>query len=178
MTASRIWIGLLLIGAAVAFLLFSIIPAVSENTFVMGVLQGMYCDPGDQLSAERIVTYDDDGTGYSADYTCTRPDESTYNVTGKSILYTIVGFTIPLMLGIGIMTTIRPRLAQNTQAMADYIEYQQMYPQTVASTPTQPSAGSPSDLAARLDQLKQAHESGLLTSEEYERKRAEILNEF
>jgi hypothetical protein len=153
----RILIGLLLIGAAVAFLIFSIVPAMTDSDFVLGVLQPLYCEPGDHLSAEQIVSSTrDGGTGYSADYTCMRRDETTYNVSGKAFVIMGVGFVIPLLLGILLITTFRWQstiinAASGEAATAWLASLQQNVQQAGSSAPTP-------DLTAKLKQLQSAYD--------------------
>jgi hypothetical protein len=120
----RVAIGLLLIFAAVAFLLFSIIPAITdENQFVLDIFEPIYCGAGEQLSAEREVgpTTDADGSeamGYTAYYTCTRADETTYDATGKAWLVSGGVFTLALLLGIGfIISGSRARATAYAQSL-------------------------------------------------------------
>jgi hypothetical protein len=167
----RVLLGLLLIVAAVAFLIFSIVPAMTDNNFVLGVLQPLYCESGDHLSAEQIVTHDSDGTGYSADYTCMRRDETTYNVSGKAFVITAVGFVIPLLLGIGLITTIR---WQSGFANAASREMATAWLSSLQAASSPPAA----DLTVKLKQLQSAYEQNLITRDEYERKRDEIMRQF
>lgn len=117
----RISIGMFLIFAAIAFLLFSLIPAITDNSqFVLNIFEPIYCGEGEHLTAEREVglVRDADGstaTGYSAYYTCVRADETTYDVTGKSWLIMGGVFTAVLLLGIGfIISGSRGRSAAAT----------------------------------------------------------------
>lgn len=120
----RVVIGMLLIFAAVGFLLFSIIPAISDNNqFVLDFFEPIYCGAGEQLTAEREVgpVRDADGSegmGFSAYYTCTRADETTYDATGKAWLVTGGIFTVVLLLGIMfIISGSRARASSQVQTM-------------------------------------------------------------
>lgn len=120
----RVAIGILLIFAAVGFLLFSIIPAISdESQFVLDFFEPIYCGAGEQLTAKREVgpVRDADGSegiGYSAYYTCTRANETTYDATGKAWLVTGGIFTLVLLLGIiFIISGSRGRAASQVQTM-------------------------------------------------------------
>lgn len=167
----RVLLGLFFTTAAVVFMMFSIIPAViPDSQAVLDILERFYCDnPGDQLSAEQIITHDSDGTGYSADYTCMGRDERPYNVTGKAIVLTIIGFTVPLLLGIFFFISAGSRLNRQIQP-----QVLQTYP----SLGQIEAIGASPDLPARLQQLKDAYDQNLMTTDEYNRKREELLRDF
>jgi hypothetical protein len=166
----RALIGLFLLMWAIVFLLFSIAPAVLEDSqAILNVLEGIYCDPGDTISARRIITHDSDGTGYSAEYTCMRPNETTYDATGKSILITIVGFTVPLFLSIMFFSSIASKATGRVAAP------------TYQGQPVMISGAgviAATDLKSRLQQLDEAYNQHLLSKAEYDRMRQDILNEF
>ncbi|MEP7291874.1 MAG: SHOCT domain-containing protein [Chloroflexota bacterium] len=103
----RVVLGILLIVAAVAFLVFSIIPAITEdNQFALDIFEPIYCASGEQLSSERVVgPSSDGGINMTAYYTCMRVNETSYDATGRMVLITGAGFTVPLLLGILLIIT-------------------------------------------------------------------------
>ena len=199
----RVLFGIVFIIAAVVFLLLSVAPAVIEHQALLDLWQPIYCDAGDQLTAERIVepTFDG-GTGFSAIYACVRQNGATYDVTAKSWVITGVGFTVPLLLGI-LMIVVSGRsqredegdVLQQQYRMSQYNAARrqgQMPSVTVMSAsmdaapsaefpfdvPDAPQAGGLADLSRKLEELQTALEHNLITRAEYDQKREEILREF
>jgi hypothetical protein len=186
MSMMRVGIGLALIGVAVVFLLFSVIPAVIDSQFVLDILERVYCNAGDQLSAVRTSgPTHDGGTGYSAIYTCTHSNETQYDVTTRSWIITGVGFTVPLLLGIGVLifsrtdyghaqeiNTNQPIGSGRQAFRVGSVTISTPAPQRYAFDDLSPS------LSERLQDLEDAYAMNLVTREEYERKRADIMRRF
>lgn len=224
----RILLGILLIIGAVAFLMFVISPALIESDFVLNVLEPIYCERGDQLSAEQTVSRASrGGTAYSAIMTCMRRNETTYDVTGKSFVISAVGFTVPLLLGVTLIvlggrSVTRTRNGYialgGDQTMTDMNQWISTLPGgvqdtlrangvtitttnwsgglsddmqemlrahginlsgTASGTPYEFSFDDDSpDLATKLKQLQTAYDQHLITRDEFERKRADVLAQF
>ena len=193
MSAVRVSIGILLIFAAVGFLLFSLIPAMTDDSqFVLDIFEPIYCGAGEQLSAERVVgRTSDGGVGMTAYYTCMRPNESTYDATGKMFLITGGVFTALLLLGIALLVFARRSADSAVYAGGAPVRYVTVSVQDAsggapASAPedlfdlplnANPPAAAP-DLQEKLRQLQEAYDHQLISRDEYDRKRTEILSEF
>ncbi len=115
----RVLIGILLILAAVAFLLFTLIPALTDdNQFALNIFEPVLCASGETLTAVREVgPTSDGGVGFTAYYSCTRANASSYDVTGRAWLIMGGGFVVLLLLGIGFLLSGRRRAVVETTAV-------------------------------------------------------------
>jgi len=81
-------------------------------------------------------------------------------------IWALIAFAI--MKALGIAVDGHPRTVDSGQAAP---------PDLATAAPPDPANAAPPDLATRLRSLKNAHEQGLISLEEYEAKRKEILAE-
>lgn len=177
--------GALLMLVSFAALAFWLAPLfMIDSQPVLNILEPILCAPGETLTMEVVVTHDFDGTGYNGDYDCMRRDETTYDVSGKAFLLGAAGFAVPFTLGLllflaGINRDVRAARSANA------IPGGESLPAWGAATPSQTysfdvNTHTPAslDLAARLKQLRDAYEAGMITAQEYERTKADLLRDF
>lgn len=151
----------------------------ADNPLVKNVMTTLYCNPGEtfgQSGVRRISTYCEDGAG-------NRRDMNT-----QSVLTSIIAFTAPFMLGLvlfssGYSAAIRKRQQPNVISGAAVMsadlspETAQTVEQLLREMDTMTNFPK-GDLADKLRQLQTARNQGLITADEFERVRKEILNKL
>lgn len=191
--------GGLLVILSVVLLGVSLVPIfMPDNDSVLDFYQPFLCAPGETLTVRTVVTQDYDGTGYSGDFDCIRANETSYDVTAKATIYGIVAFVVPFLIGlfmliIGFNRNMRGVVQQSAWGVnvpnnpmrfpMSGINMQGMNPPPAPSQmynfdTTTANAPSKSELTARLEQLQNAYNAGLITSDEYNTTRANLLRDF
>ncbi|MEO8396022.1 MAG: SHOCT domain-containing protein [Chloroflexota bacterium] len=152
------------------------------------------CKPGEELVTERgAESYSfSNGYSHSQTYYCVNDAGTRRDVTFDAAKNFIGGFlpslgtlVIPIAGGglcsIGFFLAIfgfifsRRRTFQN--ASSQYVFAGQNVPSSFTATPSAPvRPPAQGDLAAKLRQIEEAHKSGLITEDEYNRMRQEILD--
>lgn len=162
---------------------------------VLKLMEPILCAPGEKLTMQVIVTHDSDSTGYSGDYDCIRRDETSYDVSDKSFIIAAATFTIPFLIGLfltigafnravrGVIPTGTLEINtgwRNQPSLSTSMS--QAFPSTsVASNNTHfdaPSAPGNAELTNRLKQLRDAYDAGMISHEEYEHTKADLLKDF
>lgn len=160
-----------------------VLPFLEKTTLIDDYLQPLLCEPGETIQRSQYSTRDSEGTSYSMDVSCRNSDRQERDVTGRWMLIGIAGFLVPFLIGLfmfigGVNRGVRRVV---TTANGDVI----------LPTPTTTifgnkelvnsamnamrSAGSKS-LTEKLQQVQDARDKGLISSEEYDRLRQEILD--
>jgi hypothetical protein len=178
---------------ALAFMLSTLF--LEDKEPVLNILEPILCAPGENLTMSVVVTHDFDGTGYSGDYDCVRPDETSYDVTDKSFILAGAAFTIPFLIGLvmvivafnravrGVIPTgtVEINPAWNTPSMSTSVSqafHSQSVPSNTYSFDAPASTPGNTELTSRLKQLRDAYDAGMISHDEYERTRADLLKDF
>jgi hypothetical protein len=196
---STIMLGVLLdvIGviAILAFFVLPILPGAADNPTVLSVMAALLCQPGETASVDVVVTEDSEGTGYTPNVTCIGREGETTDQTGKLFVVGLIAAAIPFVLGMlftmsGVLRNVRQKAQtyrSTVQEMARFINAQGaapaafsaldagLTPEFRGSTAKHANTG---DLVAKLKQLEQARDGGLITQQEYDRLRQEILDKM
>jgi len=158
------------IGFLIAVLVIPIAPQFKNDSRVDQALGVLLCNGGEYLVREQISNPMLQRFGISGiTPTCINPQGQRRDVTTRWITIGVSGFTITFVIGIVlefvlILNAIRRRIARAVR------------PQTVGVVvPPPPVAVSLSD---QLSQLDAAQKAGLITYDEYERLRQEILKKM
>lgn len=200
-------LGAFLIVIAVGLLFFNLSPLLfSDNEPILNIMEPVLCAPGENLTMRVIVTHDYDGTGYSGDYDCVRPNETSYDVSAKAFIMAGAMFVVPFLIGLfmvitafnrsmrgmipaGVMeiNTGRPRSRGMAAEVINAAPPSQRYSFEMPAVPDAAASSQPAEppaetaapaLTARLQQLRDAYDTGMITYSEYERTRAELLKDF
>jgi hypothetical protein len=195
---STVLIGLFFIVIAIAALLIvvvvPILPGSADNPTVLNLMAVLVCQPGERASIEVLVTHDEDGTGYTPDVTCIGREGETSNQTGKLFVIGAGIFIVTLLPGI-LLINIGARRSRSSRkgSLSDLQEIvRALNTQGTSSTVFSNldaglssdfrgnTAQSPNtaDLVSKLKQLEQARDGGLITQQEYDRLRQEILDKM
>ena len=193
-------LGVLLIVISFVALGFWLSPIIiSDNQSILNLMKPILCAPGENLTMSVVVTHDFEGTGYSGDFDCHRPDETSYDVTAKSFIIAAASFTIPFLIGLfmsiaafnravrGVIPTrtVEINTGWNQPSMSTAVSdafHSMNTPSNnfsfgaPAATPA-PTAGN-TELTQRLKQLRDAYDAGMISNEEYERTKADLLKDF
>ena len=207
MASVRVILGVLLLLVALSIMgMFVILPAVSPTLddvpFVKSVLQGVLCKPSETLGSDYSSYNTPTSSTRSASFHCTDRERQERDVTGQALLYGIVGYLATFVPALLLMITgaqsVKRAQMQNAMAQMNAMMSGQggsfdaagfhmdvdpagnvlvRMPDGKIYTGKQ-GVSTPADLPERLRQLQTAYDSGLITREEYDTKRAEILREM
>ena len=168
---------------------------ISDNQSILNLMKPILCAPGENLTMSVVVTQDFEGTGYSGDFDCIRPDETSYDVTGKSFIIAGASFTIPFLIGLfmsiaafnravrGVIPTrtVEINTGWNTPSMSTAVS-EAFHSMSAPSNSVGFNAPMPpaeeTELTKRLKQLRDAYDAGMISHEEYERTKADLLKDF
>jgi hypothetical protein len=132
----RVASGCLLIIIAIAILVvvmvIPVLPMTAENRDVDNYLQALLCQPTDRIVREQYSFTDRDGTNFSMDVYCETVEGQREDVTGKWVLFSMIGFAVPLLIGIGAFILAGRRRAISSDT----------FPGVALGTPTSFSTGS------------------------------------
>lgn len=138
---------------------------------VKNFLQSLLCETGETLLTESHTGVDSDGDMVtSTNYFC-QPfggDGPKRDVTGKSVIMAIVAFLVPF--GISMLLFFSGGASLKKRQMAGVMSMMGQLESLSAN-----AAGTGGSATDRLKALKQAYEQGLITEDEYERKRQDVL---
>jgi hypothetical protein len=203
------------VGVMFYFVVFPSVIDLEDAPWLRAGIEPLVCTEGESLEIERTVSRPRAGeTNYSAEYFCDGPETARRDVSENVVIIGIVGFIVPLFLGIlltvlgSIMAASRTvRGAQQALAGAAFSSMPGQTGFTVnipagatvhkvtmdTAQTTQDEVldmlknfgdggaevlgmgDQRKDAAARLKDLENAYQAGLVTKEEYEAKRREII---
>jgi len=170
-----IGIVLIVLGFAVLFL-FIVIPSfyrsIDQAPVLKSILQPILCQSGEALTSTQIISHDEQGTGYTADFSCVNTRGQSRDVNGMAWLYGVGGFLVPFLIGLALVIVAGRSRKAASLATPTYIQGTQgWYPGQ------QGGMAGPASAIVRLKDLKSALDAGLITQAEFETKRQEILRE-
>ncbi len=170
-------IGIILIIISFAIMsVFIIIPAIVPSLDavppIRDAFQTMFCAQNEKINASYYTFSRPGETSRSVTFACVNSEGQERDISGQPILIGIVGYLILFLIGL-VMTIVGGRRSRA--------------PVTVSSGFTSTGdiqgyssnhQGSATSLTDRLQELKSAHDAGLITQDEYEIKRKELINEI
>jgi hypothetical protein len=207
MTSLRVLIGVLLLLLSFLIMgVFVVLPAVSPTLddvpFVKTVLQGILCKPDETLGSDYSSYNTPTSSTRSASLNCTNRERRERDVSGQAVLYGMIGYLATFLPALLLMITgaqsakrarMQEAMGQMTAMMGgqggsfDAAGFHMdvdpagnvlvRMPDGKIYTGKQGVSTMP-DLPERLRQLQTAFDSGLITREEYDTKRAEILSDM
>lgn len=163
------WIGVFLIAFAFAVMLFFIIipavlPSFDDAPLIKNTFRVLFCKPGETLLDEHATYRPSPGTTETTvSLSCVDNEGQSRDVGSAPILVGIVGYLVPFLSGLLILT-----VRSNRNRNADR--------QTFVDNNTY--GYNATNLSDRLRELKSAYDAGLVTQDEYEAKRKEILSDL
>lgn len=158
-----------------------VIPFLEDTKAFDDILQSVFCKEGEAVERDQYQTRDSEGTSYSMDLYCIG-EEGRRDVTGQWFLVGMLGFMAPFLIGLfafifGVNRGVR-RVTINRDS--DVLGGGSTLDLSSFMSPSQPvpsSSGGIKSLTDKLKQIQDARDAGLITSEEYDRLRQEILDE-
>lgn len=177
---------LILVGMAalMAIVVLPVLPFTEADTNIDDFLGSFICTDG-QLQRELYQTsYRPGSTSFSMEVFCQRGEERT-DVTTNWILLGIFGFTVPFIIGLFLVIGGTTRHATRAVASMANVTVTTTNGTTrvihlgdlIDKAHTIQQNQSDLTLAERLKQLEDARAQGLISEEEYERLRKEILQD-
>jgi hypothetical protein len=173
---------------------------ISDNQSILNIMQPFLCAPGEDITMVVVVTHDFEGTGYSGDFDCHPADAASYDVTAKAFILGAASFTIPFLIGLfmciaafnravrGVISTRTVEINSGwnqpsmSTAVSNAFHSMNQPPNSMGFGASAPAAPAPAagnaELTQRLKQLRDAYDAGMISHEEYERTRAELLKDF
>lgn len=162
--------------ALCGIIVIPVLPPFEESAEIDGYLTPLLCQPEETILRDQYSGPSrEGGTSYSMDVYCIDKDGDRRDETGRWALLGGGAFTIPFLIGLVLLIGGANRNTGNATptliANGTPVNFG-----TPASFGTQaPSAGR--SLSERLKQIDDARNQGLITAEEYDRLRKEILDE-
>jgi hypothetical protein len=194
-------LGVLLIGFAVvalfALVVIPVLPFGENNPTLMQIKGTLVCEPGQQYVMEGYNFSDNRGSGRRFNVFCVGDDGAKLDVMEKDFLVSLVLFVVPFLVGLFLTIGASTALARGVtrRALQDVSGFQmgqdgsinvsgmqiRVQRSGVESMPIDPNAFQFGDqsvtLADKLKQLEQARTQGLITQDEYDKMRKQILDE-
>ncbi len=160
--------------ALCGIIVIPVLPPFEESAEIDGYLLPLLCQPDENIERDQYSGPGSrGGTSYSMDVYCIDKDGERRDETGRWGLIGGGAFVLPFLLGLVMLIGGLNRNARLTTSTL-----------TVYPSGSQVNLGGSSfpsgeglSLSERLKQLQDARDAGLVTVEEYERLRQEILNE-
>jgi hypothetical protein len=168
---------LLAVVALMATIVIPVLPFFEDNESIDTAMQPLLCQPGERVIREQYTTTDSDGTGYSMNVYCMGRDEVRQDVTWRWVLIGVVGFVLPLLGGLRLITVAAARTAQQSGATMVSLGVSAEAPAPGVTAHQSPAADPDQSLTERLEELEQARSLGLITEAEYTRMRKAVLDE-
>lgn len=189
----RILIGVLLmvLGFVALFgvIVIPVIPSTEDNVSINNYLQTLLCNSGEKFVREQYQTQDSDGTSYSMTPYCINSERQRQDVTDKWVLMGGGGFALffffGLMLTIGgakraVSNQLGALIPQYTTGTINGFEVNLdgLTPEKIQDLKMQIRSAGTGDLTAKLRQLQDAKDKGLISTDEYDRVRQRILDDI
>jgi hypothetical protein len=192
-------------GVLGAIVVIPTLPGAENNATIMGLLEPVLCESGETLSQDTSVYTDTRGTTRSPHYYCEGDTTPRREVTDTATLYGVIGFVGPFLIGLlmviggAIWMARRATQTMTSQILTPSIPGGSYQPaadgsftvnaggvpiriQTSGQTArpgvggviqAQPNAST----AAKLQELQSLLGQGLISQEEYNKLRQEILDD-
>lgn len=150
-----------------------VLPFLESNQTIDSILQPLVCEPGEKIERDQYQTAGSrGGTVFTMNVYCINSEGSRRGATDR---WTLIGagiFVVPFLVGLFGVIFGASRSAQ--KAVAEGSLGVTPGGQVVTKSPA--SSDTSSTLAKKLNELEEARDAGLITADEYERLRQEILN--
>lgn len=170
--------------ALCGIIVIPVLPPFEESTEIDGYLTPLLCQPEETIERDQYSERArGGGTSYSMDVYCIDKDGDRRNETGRWALLGGGGFTIPFLIGLFVLIAGTNRSARNSAPtlMTTGTPVNFGTPSnygTSASFGSSPAPSAGRTLSERLKQIDDARNQGLITADEYDRLRKEILDEM
>jgi hypothetical protein len=160
------------------------LPAMADNNEnAQNILNNLLCREEESYSQERYTRTDSQGTSTNTNMYCDAANGERRNVTGTMILMVAAGFTIPFLLGLGLIIgssiALARRKVRNIMADPQIMVRSTSYPITPDVSQFQPTPQTTAEptLTEKLQQVEDALARGLITPDEYNAARKRILED-
>ena len=143
-----------------------VLPFLDKNTAIDNYLTPILCQPGEKIERDLYSEPNrEGGTSFSMNVYCLDREEQRRDESGRWMLIGGAAFTLPFVIGLfAFIAGVNRRVRTFTAAM----------PQTQFVIG---GVSSGDTLTSKLREIEEARKAGLISSEEYDRLRKEILDE-
>lgn len=156
-----------------------VLPFTADNAMLDSVLQPLLCGAGETLRRDQYSTsYRPGEVRFSMEVYCVDGDNRERDATGQWIGLSIIAFTAPFMIGIllfifGLFRTARRSADRLTAGLS-----QGLGAAGLNASPAQGIVGAANNptLTQRLKELQEARDAGLITEDEFQQKRRELVD--
>ncbi|MBL8165207.1 MAG: SHOCT domain-containing protein [Anaerolineae bacterium] len=174
---------LLILGmvALCGLVVLPVLPFTADTQAIDAALQPLLCNSGETLRRDLYSSsYRPGETSFSMDVTCLDSDNRERDVTGQWMLLSAVAFTAPFLIGLTLFIVGVSR-ATRRSLVASTTDFNQVLKATgfnmpPAQTPVR-TTNNPT-LTQRLKELQEARDVGLITEQEFQQKRKELLDKM
>ncbi len=150
-----------------------VLPFTADNSTIDTALQPILCQQGETIQRDQYSRNDRQGTSYSMVVYCVS-ERTKRDVTGQWTLLSIGAFIIPLFIGIGSIIRSANRLSKGFTSGDDASRMPRGTP--IFSSGGSLKVGPDKSLADKLRELQDLRDKGLITGEEFDKLRKEILD--
>ncbi len=180
------------------FIVFPVIPQFANSPVFDSVLGAVLCQPNETLVREQYSQTFGSEQNFSMNAYCQDAKGNRTDVTGKWTEIGVVGFIVLFLLGMYITTGTLPENQKRKRTPDDSDKAFRITPEQISeyrqksraqhasadgsvrvvangSFSLDPSSNK-GDFSDKLRQIQKAHDNGLISTEEYERLRQEILD--
>jgi hypothetical protein len=157
-----------------AIIVIPVLPFLDDSETIDGMLEPLFCEPGEKIERDQYTTSSNrGGTTFTMAVYCVSQESGRRDVTDRWTLIGMGAFLVPFLIGLfafiaGVGRNARQRAAVSSSPI---IVGGQML-----SGSMPPSSSSGASLTQRLKEIQEARNAGLITAEEYERLRQEVLD--
>lgn len=159
-----------------------VLPFLSESPALDNVLKPILCNTEERIEREQYSSRTrDDGTSYSMNVYCVYQNGQRRDVTDRWQVISLVSFLAPFLLGLfglifGLNRAAKNRTITATTATINLMgaNPSRIKLENMLAAMPKPTKQS---LTERLKQLEEARNAGLISAEEYDRLRKEILDD-
>lgn len=158
-----------------------VVPFLSEISLFDSLLKPILCEPDETIEREPYSSPNSEGgTSYSMNVYCIRAREIRRDVTERWQIIGAMSFIVPFLIGLfGLIFGIKragPKMVMVGANPSVFGLDASNFKMDMLKTATATKSGKGS-LAERLKEIEDARQVGLISSEEYDRLRKEILDD-
>lgn len=152
-----------------------VIPNTVDSPTVDSYLQSILCGADETILRSQYSERYIDGTAYSMNVYCVNNENIRRDVSGTWVLLGMAGFIIPFGIGLVMIFSTKVPPPRPVTGNGQVIDVDALRKQISTQQGVSVSGGNKS-LAERLRELEEARNAGLITYNEYDRMRDEIIS--
>ena len=157
-----------------AIIVIPVLPFLDDSETIDGMLQPLFCEPGEKIERDQYTTPGSrGGTAFTMAVYCVSQESSRRDVTDRWTLIGMGAFLVPFLIG---LFAFIAGIGRNARRGAVVPSSPIIVGGQMLSGSIPPNSSSGASLTQRLKELQEARDAGLISAEEYERLRQEVLD--